>query len=116
MDSIPHFPGVYLIHFDDKLTGRAQHYIGWSTNVFARLNQHRRNQGARILEVCNERGIGYRIARVWKWKPRSFERQLKGRKNAKILCPICNPFSARNYPTKRRTPRRCNLPDPECPF
>lgn len=116
MDSIPHFPGVYLIHFDSPLSGRAQHYIGWSTDVFQRLHQHRHNQGARILEVCNERGINYHIARVWKWKTRSFERQLKNRHGARVLCPVCNPFSAKQYPTKRRAPRQNNQPDIECPF
>src|SRR4051812_35047810 len=115
MDSIPHFPGVYLIHMDSPVTdGRpAQHYIGWSTDVFERLFQHRRNQGARILEVCNERGISYKIARVWKWQDRSFERKLKNRKNARILCPVCN-ASARNYPTKRVPKSR--QPEVECPF
>lgn len=110
----PHFPGVYLIHMETPLSGHAQHYIGWSTDVFHRLSQHRRSQGARILAVCNERGISYNIARVWKWKNRTFERQLKNRKQARILCPICNPFSATNYPTKRRSPRKAD--QDECPF
>ncbi len=102
-NSLPHFPGVYLVHMERPVTdGRpAQHYIGWSTDVFARLNEHRKSQGARILAVCNERGISYKIARVWKFKDRSFERQLKNRKNARIICPECNP-TARNYPVKRK--------------
>ncbi len=119
MDSIPHFAGVYLIHMDSPLSGHAQHYIGWSTDVFERLHQHKHNQGARILEVCNERGITYRIARVWKGRTRSFERQLKNRKNARKLCPVCSE-AARKYPTKRavRAPEPfCLLADgTRCPF
>jgi predicted GIY-YIG superfamily endonuclease len=105
---------------DDKLSDHAQHYIGWSNDVFARLREHKHNQGARILEVCNERGIGYHIARVWRGRNRHFERQLKNRKNARILCPECNPFSARSYPTKRRSPRKADdgllYDGTPCPF
>lgn len=113
MESIAQFPGVYLIHFDSKLTGHAQHYIGWSKDVFTRFAQHKSNQGARILEVCNERGIGYSVVRVWRGRTRSFERQLKNRKNTRILCPVCNPFSAEHYPTNRQARKPQEV---ACPF
>lgn len=120
MSSLPRIYGVYLIHFECKLTGRAQHYIGWSPDVFNRLGQHRKNQGARILEVCNERGIGYKIARLWKGQGRDFERALKDRKNARHICPECSGKAAR----KRAVPRQAQPLPPhfimadgtECPF
>lgn len=119
--SLPQFPGVYLIHMEQPVAaGRpAQHYIGWSPDVFARLISHRKGQGARILAACNERGIAYKIARVWKYEGRTFERKLKNRKNARILCPTCN-ATARNYPVKRKPKKKSEkvlLADgTECPF
>ena len=89
--------------------------------MFERLSQHKRNQGARILEVCNERGIGYKLVRLWRGRNRSFERQLKNRKNAKFLCPECNP-KGRKYPTKpkpsaSKTPQTFLMHDGTvCPF
>lgn len=121
MSSVPHLSGVYMVHFESKLSGHAQHYIGWSVDVFVRLTQHRRNQGARILEVCNERGIGYKLVRLWRGRNRSFERQLKNRKNARKLCPTCNP-NGRKYPTKPKAtagkkPGKFLMHDgSECPF
>jgi hypothetical protein len=41
------------------------------------------------MEVAKERGIGFRVARVWHKRTRSFERKLKNRKNAAQLCPVC---------------------------
>lgn len=81
---------VYLIHFESPLC-HARHYIGATDDVEARLERHRKGQGANILRVCNEKGIAYKIARVWKSKPIGFERLLKNRKEAPCLCPICNP-------------------------
>jgi predicted GIY-YIG superfamily endonuclease len=119
MNSLPHFAGVYLIHMDSPVTDGcpAQHYIGWSTDVFVRLQDHRHNKGARILEVCNERGIGYKIARVWKGQNRSFERKLKNRKNARRLCPVCSGQAARKLPVARAPKAFCTLADgTRCPF
>lgn len=112
MSSLPRIYGVYLIHFDNKLSGHAQRYIGWSPDVFTRLGQHRKSQGARILEVCNERGIHYKIARLWKGQGRDFERQLKKRKNARHVCPECNGKAAR----KRGVPRPIQVDYSAVPF
>lgn len=82
---------VYLIHFDQPLV-HARHYIGFSErDVEERFEDHTSGNGARILQVCNERGITYKLARVWKRKGRRFERQLKNGKHVSRLCPICNP-------------------------
>jgi predicted GIY-YIG superfamily endonuclease len=84
---------VYLIHFESPLC-HARHYIGATDDVDARLERHRKGAGANILRVCNEKGIAYKIARVWKNKPIGFERLLKCRKEAPALCPVCNPTTA----------------------
>lgn len=104
--SATHFPktrdrqGVYLIHLDTPLA-HAQHYIGFAFDIHQRVQAHSKGQGARMLQVCVERGITFRLARTWQGMGRTWERRLKNRRNARILCPVCNP-TAENYPTQRR--------------
>ena len=45
---------IYLIHFhkqigSDNPRGKALHYIGWSENLFNRLDQHAIGQGSAIV-------------------------------------------------------------------
>lgn len=81
----------YLIHLNENLA-HARHYIGFTEGYpHNRLKEHKVGLGARMLEVCNERGIDYDIVRTWKGD-RKLERRLKNRKNAAKLCPICNKF------------------------
>lgn len=85
---------VYLIHFSQPLgdlsnpRGQAQHYIGWTPHLAERLAEHRAGNGAAIMRACNERGIGWVLARTWVGD-RDLERALKRRKKARELCPIC---------------------------
>lgn len=91
---------VYLIHFKTNLS-HARHYIGFcEEDPKERLETHRAGHGARILQVANERGIEYEIARVWKGKDRKFERKLKNRKDAKRLCPVCSGKDSFRFATK----------------
>lgn len=81
---------VYLLHFANKLA-HAQHYIGWakSGNVKRRINRHLAGNGARILQVCNEKSITYELARVWPEGDKAFERRLKRCKKTSRFCPLC---------------------------
>lgn len=81
-------PGViYLIHFDTPLK-HAQHYIGWTENLSARLREHASGRGARIMQAVTDNGIRWRVARIWKGTRRK-ERQLKNRGGASRSCPCC---------------------------
>ena len=80
---------VYLIHFNTKLH-HAGHYIGFSFDVDKRFQAHKEGKGGRLLQVLNEKGIDYKIVRVWENVDRTFERKLKNQKNAWRLCPICS--------------------------
>ena len=83
---------VYLLHFDSPIAPgihTCQHYIGWAEDVFKRLEEHAAGRGARLTEVAKERGITFRLARVWPGETRSFERRLKNWKMGPRLCPIC---------------------------
>ncbi len=82
---------VYLIHFNEKLA-HAQHYIGFvesEQGLDKRLTDHLCGMGARLMEVLFERGIEWRPVRVWFGADRKFERQLKRRKCAARICPVC---------------------------
>ena len=78
---------VYLIHFDKKLA-HAQHYIGLADDLDARLQAHASGQGARLMEVITDAGINWQVARTWPGD-RKFERRLKRRKEAPVLCRVC---------------------------
>lgn len=78
---------VYLIHFE-KPFKHSRHYTGFTDDLDARIADHRAGQGARLLQVVNDVGIAWRVARTWSGN-RKFERQLKNRKHAPSLCPVC---------------------------
>jgi predicted GIY-YIG superfamily endonuclease len=83
-------PGVvYLIHFD-RPYHHARHYMGWTADLENRLDAHAGGNGARLMQVVAEAGIGWRLARTWRGD-RTLERRLKRRHNGPRLCPICNP-------------------------
>jgi predicted GIY-YIG superfamily endonuclease len=80
---------VYLIHFD-KPYKHARHYLGYASNLKARLACHRANQGARLIQVIHAAGITWQVSRTWSGN-RALERKLKNQKNGPRLCPLCNP-------------------------
>lgn len=82
---------VYLIRLSEKLANHAQYYIGFTTqHPIDRLQDHRNGKGSRMLAAAVNQGIEINIVRIWENQPKSFERDLKNRKNAKQLCPIIN--------------------------
>jgi predicted GIY-YIG superfamily endonuclease len=93
---------VYLLHFETPLH-HARHYIGYAEHVKRRLEHHRNGTGARLLQVCNERGIAYDLVRTWEGEGRDFERKLKNCKHAARYCPMCN-TRARQYRPKEKQP------------
>jgi predicted GIY-YIG superfamily endonuclease len=85
---------IYLLHLDTPLR-HARHYVGLADDLETRLERHASGQGARMLAVCRERGITWQLARTWQGN-RKLERQLKNRKEAPKLCPICAGAKALN--------------------
>jgi predicted GIY-YIG superfamily endonuclease len=79
---------VYLLHFLRPLA-HARHYLGFSENLDKRLTDHLCGQGARLMEVCFERGIEWKLARTWQGN-RELERRLKRRHGAADICPLCS--------------------------
>ena len=59
------------------------------------IKSHAAGLGARMLAVCVERGITWRVARTWQGD-RNFERWLKRKKGAAWFCPLCAGAKALN--------------------
>ncbi len=79
---------IYLLHFHRPLH-HARHYLGIATDLGARLEEHARGTGARIMAVLKERGIGWTLARTW-CGTRKDEKQLKRRRDMPRVCPLCH--------------------------
>ncbi len=80
---------VYLIHAERRLH-HAQHYLGSTNDLQARIAQHRAGTGAKLLAAFNQAGIAWSVVRLW---PGGYaqEKALKRRNNGRDLCPVCNP-------------------------
>jgi len=113
-------PGtVYLIHFDQAVADHARHYVGWASDLDARLDDHRQGRGARLMEVVRERGIGWHLARTWEGT-RTRERAIKARAEGPRLCPDCTPHprpvtrgrSASAAPAAKAAPDQVRDPGP----
>ena len=87
---------IYLLHLSARLgnldnpRGQAQHYIGWVSawRFDERMKLHTQGHGSRMLAAAIARGITFVVARTWRGS-RDDERDLKNRKCAPKLCPIC---------------------------
>lgn len=79
---------VYLIHLQNPIS-HAQHYIGWSRAFKKRIEHHKNGTGAKFLAEAVRRAIPFNVVRKWTNADGHFERKLKNRKNARLLCPLC---------------------------
>jgi len=77
---------VYLLHFEQRL-GRCRHYLGYTTNLVQRLEDHRLGRGGKTTARFRAAGIGFELAAQWPGSPDD-ERRLKA-KNLPSICPIC---------------------------
>lgn len=83
-------PGtIYLLHFDTPYQ-HARHYTGWTDDLMARLEMHRKGTGARLMAVIKGAGIGFTLARTTTGN-RDRERTIKNAGGAVRYCPICTP-------------------------
>jgi len=107
---------IYLIHFDQAIADHARHYLGWASDLPARLEAHRAGRGARLMEVCKERGITWHLARTWEGS-RDRERAIKDRAESPRLCPDCTsspkPVTRGRSAEARPAPKAVPEPGPE---
>jgi hypothetical protein len=79
---------IYLLHFHKPLQ-HAKHYTGWAhRDVVARILEHSRGQGSKLMQAVVAAGIGFEVVSVSVGKTRNDERQLK-QHGAARRCPIC---------------------------
>jgi len=91
----------YLLHMSRPLgnltnpRGQAQHYTGYADDpagdgagLERRIAEHLAGRGAKITRAAVAQGITIELVCAWR-APLSFEQQLKRRKEAPRLCPIC---------------------------
>ena len=91
----------YLLHMSAPLgnltnaRAQAQHYTGYAddpvgdgVSLERRIAEHLAGRGAKITQAAVAAGITIELVAVWR-APLSFEKQLKRRKEAPRLCPIC---------------------------
>ncbi len=78
---------VYLIHFEQPYK-HARHYLGYASDVQARIQRHQAGTGARLMEVIAHAGIHWHVARTWEGD-QALEKALKLQKNSPRLCPDC---------------------------
>lgn len=82
---------IYLLHFDSPLS-HARHYLGFCTayeRLDSRFEYHAKGNGSRLLAAVQERGITWRLARLWRGT-RNDERAFKNLHAAKKYCPLCS--------------------------
>lgn len=77
---------IYLLQFEKPIAEGSftQTYTGWASDLAARIQAHRNGSGARLTQVAKERGIGFKVARVWRGGRRT-ERRIKKLKNGRAL-------------------------------
>lgn len=95
--------GCYLLCFN-KPYRHARHYLGWSDDIEARVEQHLAGKGARLVSVVMQSGVRVDLVRTWEGYSRIQERELKNKRNAAYLCPRC----ARTRKVRRRLEQLIN--------
>ena len=78
----------YLLHFE-RPYHHAQHYLGWTVDLAARLDEHLNGTGGRLIDVITTEGIGFTCVRTWPGTTLADERKLKRLRNGRRLCPVC---------------------------
>lgn len=93
---------IYLLHFDSPYH-HAKHYLGSTTDLERRVEEHRRGvSDVKLMKVVHAAGIGFTLARTWKGD-KNRERQLKKQGGLARQCPICK-AEARRKSCSSKTP------------
>jgi predicted GIY-YIG superfamily endonuclease len=98
---------IYLLHFDRPVPrgSPSRHYIGYTTDLDARLADHAAGCGARLLRLCRDEGISWQCVRTWPLATRRQERALKDRCQHARLCPLCRAAALARHAAEERRRR-----------
>lgn len=84
---------VYVLHFERPLA-HAQHYVGCTTDLRARLVAHAQGRGGKIVAEASRQGIRFKLGALGETTVaamRRLERQTKNWHGAAPLCECCTP-------------------------
>jgi hypothetical protein len=73
-----------------KRRKRARHYVGWTLDLEARLQEHRGGRGSRLMAAVAGAGIEFVVSVSWRGNPK-LEQWIKARKQHATFCPRCSP-------------------------
>lgn len=86
-------PYIYVLHFHTRLA-HAEHYVGSTQNLKARLAAHAEGHGSRLTRELHRRGTAWTLSALYETSKRNqlrIERTLKQQKNGPRYCTLCNP-------------------------
>jgi predicted GIY-YIG superfamily endonuclease len=78
---------VYLLHFEPAYR-HARHYVGWASDVDARVALHRRGHGSPLIAAAVAAGVEITLAATFDGS-RHLERRLKRWHKTGQFCPVC---------------------------
>lgn len=96
---------VYILHFETA-RHHAKHYMGSTVDLFQRLRQHARGEGAKLTAALAKDDQHWTVAALWQTADaRLAERIAKSGHCGPAWCPICTK-------TPRRLPGGVEIPVP----
>lgn len=81
---------IYLFCFAKTPYRHAGHYLGSAEDFEARKAQHEAGRGSALMSAVVNKGIKFKVARLWNNVPRWWEIKLHRRAENKALCPVCS--------------------------
>ncbi len=96
---------IYIIHFDTRLS-HAEHYVGSTNTLEARLKAHAKGYGARITKELKTQRTNWRLSTLYHARNqthREIEARIKKQKNTPAFCKICT--------EQPRVPKGCDSYD-----
>ncbi len=102
MGEITNERGIVYLICGSRGPERRCHYIGFTTNLDERIEDHIRRTKADLLEVLTRAGVEWKIARTWNGD-RNFEKWLiENKKGADWFCPVCSGEAAMKRATLKK--------------
>lgn len=81
---------IYLLHYKEKLSGHAQHYVGWTNDLENRILQHKQGieKKCKLTYEFAKAKIPFKISKLW-YGTRNDERKIKNQRNHPRHCSCC---------------------------
>ena len=102
---------IYMLHFDRPYR-HAKHYVGWTDDLFDRLDQHAAGRGARLVAVIWHAGIGFTLIRICEGTRRHRTRHQERRRRGPVLPGLHPPAMDRPLAADARRLHPPHLPQP----